>query len=103
MRSMSIFILIVTGLQITACTWLSPDDTIKWKYASYEKPQALFPKAAFGYWDYEQNKNVYQANIENYVDEYKKRDLPLTGIVIEPCWQRDYNELIWNENYPDPE
>ena len=53
-----------------------------WKYQTYENPLALFPKKAFGYWDYEQNKNVFQANIEAYIAEYKKRDLPLSGIVI---------------------
>lgn len=75
----------------------------RWKYQTYENPLALFPKKAFGYWDYEQNKNVFQANIEAYIAEYKKRDLPLSGIVIEPCWQKDYNGLQWNENYPNPQ
>ncbi len=74
----------------------------EWQYETYDSPLALFPKKAFGYWEYEENANVFQANIEDYIREWKNRDLPLSGIVLEPCWQRDYNELTWNETYPDP-
>ena len=85
-------------LMVLACT----SSWAQFKYEAYEKPLALFPKKAFGYWDYEENEKVYQQNIEDYIKEWKDRELPLSGIIIEPCWQRDYNELHWNSNYPDP-
>lgn len=75
----------------------------QWKYETYEKPLALFPKSALGYWAYEENEKVYQKNIISFIQEWKERDLPLSGILIEPCWQHDYNDLQWNENYPEPE
>lgn len=86
-------------LMVLACTssWAQS------KYETYEKPLALFPKSALGYWAYEENDKVIQKNIISFIQEWKERDLPLSGIVLEPLWQQDYNDLLWNENYPEPE
>jgi alpha-glucosidase (family GH31 glycosyl hydrolase) len=75
----------------------------EWKYETFENPLAMFPKKAFGYWAYEETPEVHQKNIIPFIQEWKDRDIPLSGIVLEPLWQQDYNDLLWNENYPEPE
>ncbi len=76
---------------------------VELKYKAYEKPLAMFPKKSYGFWAYEENEKVHQKNMISFIQEWKERDLPLSGIVLEPLWQQNYNDLQWNENYPEPE
>ena len=77
------------------CQFLNAQDTIK--------RTDIVPKWAFGHIVWEDNINTQQAALD-LVDQYRKHQIPVSGIVIDSPWSTGYNDFNWDrDRYPYPD
>jgi alpha-glucosidase (family GH31 glycosyl hydrolase) len=69
--------------------------------AQTKKPP-ITPRWAFGHIVWEDSINTQQAAI-SLVEGYLRRNIPVSGIIIDSPWSTAYNNFNWNTvRYPDP-
>lgn len=64
----------------------------------------LPPKWVFGLWQAGAKVHRSAKDCKEVIEDYKKYEIPLDCVCLDPNWQKDFNDLQWNtEDFPNPE
>jgi alpha-glucosidase (family GH31 glycosyl hydrolase) len=65
--------------------------------------EAPYASWAHSHWVWQNGKEQNQANLENMVKEYLKRDIPVGAVNVDSAWTTGFNNFIWNNSkFPNP-